>query len=300
MQNTIRGIQDAGVQAVSKHFIANEQETQRTNTFLPNGTEIEAISSNVDDRTMHELYLWPFADAVKAGTVSIMCSYNRVNQTYACQNNQLLNGLLKTELGFPGYVSSDYFAVHAGVASAKGGLDANMPGAISLQTLMTGTSYYGGIITSAVNNGSLPVARVDDMVRRVMIPYYLLGQDKDFPTIDPANNAVLRTLYDPSFLGPQPVARDVRRDHEKVIRKLGSAGSVLLKNVRAVLPIDSKKVKNIGVFGGDAGDLVSGLSWPGESSIFGQEIGTLDIGGGSGAGRHVSIGKYFFCLSGLS
>ena len=297
MEETVRGIQDAGVQSVSKHFIANEQETQRSNTFLPNGTEIEGISANVDDRTMHELYLWPFADAVKAGTVSVMCAYNRINQTYACQNDKLLNGLLKEELGFPGYVSSDYFAVHAGVASAKGGLDANMPGGIDLATISTGTSYYGGNITMAVNNGSLPIARLDDMVRRVMTSYYILGQDKDFPSIDPANSAFLSTIYNPTYRGPQPVARDVRRDHAKVIRKLGSAGSVLLKNIGAALPIDPAKIKNIGVFGGDAADLVSGLSWPGESSIAGQEIGTLDIGGGSGAGKHVSIGKCLYCLS---
>jgi hypothetical protein len=62
----------------------------------------EAISSNIDDVTMHELYLWPFADAVKAGLGSIMCSYNQVNNSYACQNSKLLNNLLKNELGFQG------------------------------------------------------------------------------------------------------------------------------------------------------------------------------------------------------
>jgi beta-glucosidase len=64
---------------------------------------IESVSSNVDDKALHELYLWPFVDAVKAGTRSIMCSYNRVNNSHACQNSKLLNGILKIELGFQGF-----------------------------------------------------------------------------------------------------------------------------------------------------------------------------------------------------
>lgn len=69
---------------------------------MVNGRNIAALSSNVDDQTMHELYLWPFAEAVRAGTASIMCSYQRINNSYGCQNSKTLNGLLKTELGFQG------------------------------------------------------------------------------------------------------------------------------------------------------------------------------------------------------
>lgn len=109
MYQTIRGYQDAGVQAVAKHFIGNEQETQRNPTYDYNATLNtviqEAISSNIDDRTMHELYLWPFADSVKAGVASVMCAYQRLNGSYACQNSKAQNGILKTELGFQGYVS---------------------------------------------------------------------------------------------------------------------------------------------------------------------------------------------------
>ena len=83
----------------------------------------ESISSNIDDVTMHELYLWPFADAVRAGVGSIMCSYNQVNNSYACQNSKLLNNLLKDELGFQGFVMSDWSAQHTGSASALAGLD---------------------------------------------------------------------------------------------------------------------------------------------------------------------------------
>jgi beta-glucosidase len=67
------------------------------------------------------------ADSVKAGTTSVMCAYNRVNETYACENSPLLNDILKKELGFEGYVISDFFAVHSGVKSILGGLDMNMP-----------------------------------------------------------------------------------------------------------------------------------------------------------------------------
>lgn len=82
----------------------------------------EAISSNIDDKTLHELYAWPFADAVKAGVGAFMCSYNQVNNSYACQNSKLLNDVLKSELGFQGFVMSDWAAQHTGVAGAVAGL----------------------------------------------------------------------------------------------------------------------------------------------------------------------------------
>jgi beta-glucosidase len=102
---TVRGMQEAGVIAATKHYIANEQETNRN----PFG-DVEAVSANIDDKTLHELYLWPFANVVHAGSGSIMCSYNRVNNSYSCQNSKLLNGILKTELGFEGFVVSDWGA----------------------------------------------------------------------------------------------------------------------------------------------------------------------------------------------
>jgi len=109
MERTITAMQSTGLQACAKHFIANEQETQRNPSPGSNGTTIESVSSNLDDRTMHELYLWPFADAVRAGVASVMCSYNRINGSYGCQNSKNINGLLKGELGFQGYVMSGNF-----------------------------------------------------------------------------------------------------------------------------------------------------------------------------------------------
>lgn len=116
---TIRGIQDSGVIATAKHYVGNEQEHYRQPWEW--GTR-SAISSNIDDRTLHEIYAWPFAESVRAGVASVMCSYNQVNNSYACQNSRLLNGILKDELGFQGFVQSDWLAQRSGVASALAGL----------------------------------------------------------------------------------------------------------------------------------------------------------------------------------
>ena len=70
------------------------------------------MSSNIDDRTLHELYLWPFADAVHSNVASVMCSYNKLNNTWACENSHIQNDILKGELDFQGYVMSDWNAQH--------------------------------------------------------------------------------------------------------------------------------------------------------------------------------------------
>lgn len=102
----MKGIQESGVIACTKHYIANEQEH-----FRQGGPNVsDAISSNLDDTTLHELYVWPFAEAVRAGTGSIMCSYNQINNSYACQNSHLQNYILKNELGFQGFIMSDWSA----------------------------------------------------------------------------------------------------------------------------------------------------------------------------------------------
>lgn len=156
--NTVSGAQSSGVQTCTKHYIGNEQELNRNPGTNANGTYVQAVSSNIDDVTMHELYLWPFQEAVKAGTASIMCSYNRINNSYGCQNSKTLNGLLKTELGFQGYVMSDWGAQHSGVASANAGLDMVMPS----------STLWGANLTTAVKNGSVTSSRLDDMATRLV------------------------------------------------------------------------------------------------------------------------------------
>lgn len=147
-------------------------------------------------------------------------------------------------------------------------------------------SFFGGNVTLAVNNGSLAEARVDDMIVRIMTPFYALGQDKDFPTIDPSSGQ-LNTFspestwkIDWNLTGPS--SRDVRGDHAQLIRKHGAAGTVLLKNVDGALPL--KAPKNIAVFGNDAAEPTQG-----QLNQVNFEYGTLVAGGGSGTGQLVSI-----------
>ncbi|KAE8334500.1 putative beta-glucosidase G [Aspergillus arachidicola] len=287
MERTIQGYQDAGVQACAKHFIGNEQETQRNPNYNPNGTLTdviqEAISSNIDDRTIHELYLWPFANAARAKVSSVMCSYQRLNGSYACQNSKVLNGLLKEELGFQGYVQSDWGGTHSGVSSIEGGLDMNMPGGIGPygQTPEAG-SFFGKNVTFAVNNGTVDVSRVDDMIVRIMTPYYWLGQDQGYPEIDPSsadlNTFSPRSTWLREFNLTGERSRDVRGDHGELIRRHGAEATILLKNENKALPL--RAPKSIAVFGNDAGDTTEGAV---NQATF--EFGTLAAGGGSGTGR---------------
>lgn len=100
---TIQGMQANGVIATVKHWVANEQEMYRMD-IPPHGL-MKAMSCNLDDRTLHELYAWPFMDAIKVGVGAVMTSYNDVNGSAASQNSMLINGILKDELGFQGLVS---------------------------------------------------------------------------------------------------------------------------------------------------------------------------------------------------
>jgi beta-glucosidase len=287
MEQTINGYQSAGVQATAKHFIGNEQETQRNPTFNPNGTVtdvlFEALSANIDDRTMHELYLWPFANAAHAKCASFMCSYQRLNGSYACENSKALNGLLKNELGFQGYVMSDWGGTHSGVSSVNGGLDMDMPGGLGpYGTVPQAGSFFGGNITSMVNNGTVSESRIDDMIVRIMTPYYWLGQDQGYPSVDESgadlNTFSPRSTWLRNFTFTGTKNRDVRDNHGELIRKHGAAGTVLLKNVNQALPL--KAPKSIAVFGNDAGDDTQGFY-----NQVNFEYGTLAAGGGSGTGR---------------
>ena len=93
-------LQSEGVMATAKHYVGNEQEHFRQ---AREWGLLNALSSNIDDRTLHEVYAWPFAESVRAGVASVMCSYQMVNNSYACANSKLMNGILKDELGFQGF-----------------------------------------------------------------------------------------------------------------------------------------------------------------------------------------------------
>ncbi|KAJ6051081.1 hypothetical protein N7460_001615 [Penicillium canescens] len=292
MEETINGMQDAGVQANAKHFIANEQETQRNPSYAPDANETtyiqDSVSANIDDRTLHEIYMWPFANAVRAKVASAMCSYNRVNGSHSCQNSYLLNHLLKGELGFQGYVMSDWGATHSGVASVESGMDMTMPGGFTLYgEEWTEGSFLGKNLTSAVKNGTIEVSRLNDMIVRIMTPYFWLGQEKNYPSVDasvgPLNvdSAPDTWLYDWKFTGE--TNRDVRANHSAMIREHGASSTVLLKNERNALPL--RKPRNIVIAGNDAGPLTQG---PNLQANF--EYGHLAGSSGSGSCR-------FTCLS---
>lgn len=224
---TIVGHQEAGVIANLKHLIGNEQETNRRPYF-----GAEAVSANIDDKTLHEFYLWPFMDGVRAGAASIMCSYQRVNNTYSCDNSKLLNGILKTELGFDGFVLLDWSAQHY-LGSANNGLDMVMPGGGS----------FGKNLTEAVGNGTVPEERVTDMATRIVAAWYLVHQDGDnFPT--PGFG-----MQNLSLPHEQVDARDPRS--RPIVFEGAVAGHVLLKNENKALPF-RKSPAMLSVFGYDA------------------------------------------------
>ncbi|KAF7314641.1 Glycoside hydrolase family 3 protein [Mycena kentingensis (nom. inval.)] len=242
---TIVGMQSQGVQATAKHFVNNEQEHFRTTS-----------SSNVDDRTV--VYTLPFLRSVQADVAAVMCSYNQINGTYACENDAALNGILKGEFGFPGYIMSDWGATHSTAPAALSGLDMMMPD----------SSFFGNSLVSAVNNGSVPMARLDDMVTRVLAAWYFLGQDQDYPAVnfDSHNN---------SAADDQQV--DVQGDHKVLIREIGRASTVLLKNTDNELPL--KHLKTLGIIGNGAGAAARGPNgFPNRAG----DDGVLAMGWGSG------------------
>lgn len=296
---TIRGIQSEGVMASIKHFVGNEQEhfRQPWEWALP-----QAVSSNIDDRTLHELYAWPFADAVKAGVASVMCSYNMVNNSYTCANSKLLNGILKDELGFQGFVVSDWGAQRSGVASALAGLDMTMPG--DGLRFADGQSLWGPELTRSIMNGSVPLDRLNDMVSRIVAAWYQLGQDNSTlfdgkgPNFSSWTKERLGTKV-PGSKTDQDLVEvnqyvDVQSDHKVIARTIAREGIVLLKNDR-LLPIHrmgftDAKVKRdlrkrhsgklkIGIFGEDAGP----GKGPNRCIDRACNQGTLGSGWGSGA-----------------
>jgi beta-glucosidase len=226
---------------------------------------------------MHELYMWPFADAVRAGVGSFMCSYQQVNTSYGCQNSKLMNDLLKNEMGFQGFVLSDWQAQHTGAASAVAGLDMSMPGDTEFNT---GLSFWGTNLTLAVLNGTVPAYRVDDMAMRIMAAFFKVGNTVD---LDPINFSfwTLDTYGPLHWVAEENHQQinfhvDVRGDHANLIREIGAKGTVLLKNTGS-LPL--QKPKFVAVVGEDAGSNPNG---PNSCADRGCNDGTLAMGWGSG------------------
>jgi len=275
--DTVRGIQDAGVVACTKHYILNEQEHFRQPGNFE-GSFVDAISSNIDDKTLHELYLWPFAEAIRAGTGSIMCSYNKVNNSQACQNSYLQNYILKGELGFQGFIMSDWDAQHSGVASTFAGLDMTMPGDTDFDS---GFSFWGTNFTLSILNGTVPEWRLDDAVTRIMAAYYYVGRDKAAVPVNfdswTRDTYGYKQYYGMANYGLINQHVDVRADHYVSIRRTAAMSTVLLKNTGA-LPLKGNE-KWTAVFGNDATENQYG---PNGCPDHGCDNGTLAMGWGSG------------------
>lgn len=192
----IQGIQAHAVQATIKHFIANNQEYRRF-----------TIDVRIDERTLHEIYLPPFEAAVRAGAVAaVMGSFNRVNGTYACEHPHLLTEILRGELGFRGWVISDYEATWSTAESARAGLDQEQPAG----------RFWGERLLQAVDAGEVDGATLDEMVRRILRPMIGLGQ-----------------LERPVEIGALPVEA-----HAQTAREIAELGIVLLKNDDHLLPLE--------------------------------------------------------------
>ncbi|KAF2085892.1 glycoside hydrolase family 3 protein [Saccharata proteae CBS 121410] len=302
----VKGYADAGVIAGAKHFLLNEQENNRTvssggggggggggsppsssgNSSSPGGgmsggngggpggsssssSSSLAYSANADDKTLHETYLWPFYDGVKSGLGAAMCSLQRVNETYACENQALIAGLLKTELGFPGLVFGDVGGQKTAFGSANAGMDFGDSSTWSESTMTVG-----------LNNGSLTQARLTDMaVRNVLPSYYLNQQDGTFPSEAGLEDYV-----------------DARKNHSKIARNIAANSLVLLKNEGA-LPL--KAPKSMAIFGTHAGPASAGpndpLSVVGSDDVHQGHAATL---GGSGIGSFAYLVDPHYALTG--
>ena len=203
----IEGIQSTGIMANVKHYLANNQETDR-----------HSVNEEIGERTLREIYMPAFEASIEqAHAASVMCAYPKVNGVFNCENAPLLNGVLKGEWGFDGFVLSDWGATHSTVASALNGLDLEMPSGV----------YFDAELRKAVDAGQVPVATIDEMLVRRFAKMIEFGDFEPQPA-------------------PQPIPAF---EHGAVARQIAAAGMVLLKNDGGVLPLDAKTLKSVLVVG---------------------------------------------------
>ncbi|GAB3454015.1 beta-glucosidase [Massilia terrae] len=222
----IKGIQSNRIVSTLKHYALNDQESGRT-----------TLDVKIDDRSARMSDLLAMQIAKEEGNPgSVMCSYNRVNGVYACENSYLLNEVLKHDWGFQGWVMSDWGATHSTIAAANAGLDQESGFPFDL------SNYFAAPLKEAVQNGWVPPARLDDMVRRILVPMFEHG------------------VIDHPVAAPAPATIDFKA-HAAVSIKDAQEGMVLLKNSGGVLPLKAS-AQRIAVIGGyaDKGVLAGGGS----------------------------------------
>jgi beta-glucosidase len=193
-----------------KHYALNDQETGRT-----------ILSAEISKRAMQESDLLAFHIAIGiANPGAVMCSYNRINGDYACENSYTLRDVLKKEWGFKGFVISDWTGTHSTEKASAAGLDQEQPMA----------EFFGSKLKAAVDAGKVPVSEIDDHARRVLYAEFASG-----------------VVDDP----PQTSVVDAEKGLE-VAQRVEEKSIVLLKNSQSVLPIVPSKVRRIAVIGGHA------------------------------------------------
>src|SRR5437588_2942198 len=199
----VKSIQRHHIVATVKHYNVNSQDENRF--------EVEA---QVDERTLREIYTLPFAMAVQDGHIgAAMGAYNKVNGDYCCENRHLLTEILKQQLGFTGWVMSDYEATHSTVEAANAGLDQEMPSA----------KFFGDQLLEAVQTGQVSIDTLDDKVRRILRTMFASGLFEHLVQVSPL-----------------PIEED-----GKQAREIAGKAIVLLKNAGGLLPLSSQEVRSV-------------------------------------------------------
>ncbi len=210
--NYIKAMQKEKVAVSLKHFCCNDQEWERMR-----------VDAQIDEQTMHEIHLPMFkAGVTEANALTVMSAYNKINGTWASENKYLLNDVLKKMYKFKGFVISDWEATHSTLASAKAGLDLEMPNPV----------FFGDSLLNAVRKNKVSISEIDDKVRRVLRVKFTLGL---FDTKNTPNENLVNT---PEF--------------KKLALESAQSGMVLLKNNKNILPLDKSKIKSIAIIGPNA------------------------------------------------
>jgi beta-glucosidase len=209
--NLAKGIQSQHIMGDIKHYAFNDQEIGRT-----------VIDVHMDKRAQRESDLLAFQIAIGiSDPAGVMCSYNKLDGDYACENDYLLNEVLKKDFAFKGWVLSDWNATHSTVKAAKNGMDMEQPE----------DKYFGEALKKAVQSREVPEARLNDMVHRILRSMFATGVI-DYPVLP-------RRVVDP-FKGLEDA------------QQIAEGSTVLLKNADKTLPLSAEKVRSIAVIGGHA------------------------------------------------
>lgn len=276
----IAGIQSQRVMAQAKHFI---------------GYDSNASSVVIDDQALHEVYLAPFEAAIKANVSSIMCSYNRINGEYACGNSSTLGNLLKKQLNFRGFVTSDWGATHD-ADYINAGLDLEMPGTIPIPWV--GPSYFAiGTDPSVLKKEASKLPALTDLglPEEPKKEPWRFGLEPN-PTVDlktliadgkvmeesvtQAARRILLQMAQFGYLDRQDTLSTAPGDEEaeaRIALKTAEDSAVLLKNEKNILPLKAQDLASVAMIGPGAAQLVA-VGQTGEKAVGlpKREVGPLE------------------------